>query len=199
MESYCFFLLTFCLIYIYISCTLPPPCRTPCLRLFLMSYLNAGFVHWPECVGTDVVVSTPQLPTHPLGSCGFIYSCDILSFCLIQLSALQGYRCFRSQTHLGCSSTDRTPATQTTPLISLISISVGALASDWYVLRRPTITLQMLNKQHCFVWFSCSTELHMHLHWGHEKGHWSPSGIDHFIVSFFKAFLASYASCLTIL
>jgi len=28
-------------------------------------------------------------------SCRLIYSCDILSFFLIQLSALQGYRCFR--------------------------------------------------------------------------------------------------------
>lgn len=31
----------------------------------------------------------------PSCSCRFIYSCDILSFCLIQLSASQGYRCFR--------------------------------------------------------------------------------------------------------
>lgn len=31
----------------------------------------------------------------PSCSSHFIYSCDILSFCLIQLSALQGYRCFR--------------------------------------------------------------------------------------------------------
>lgn len=73
------------------------------------------------------------------------------------------------------------PATQTTPLISLISISLGALAPEWYVLHWAAIYQWMLNEPHCFLWFTLTIDVRP-IAEETKKGHCSPSGIDHFVI-----------------
>lgn len=50
-QTLCFPCLTFSFIYTFILISFP----TPSLCLFLMCWLNAGFVHWPECTGTQLL------------------------------------------------------------------------------------------------------------------------------------------------
>lgn len=70
---------------------------------------------------------------------------------------------------------------------------MGALPTEWYVLRWTAITQQKLKKPQRW-WLSYSSLL-----W-RPKEHHSDGGTDHsVIVGSFKQFLAFYTNCLTIL